>query len=193
MNNMMLWLLLFFVGSSYAVGGEVPEWQMIEKKSTLKFVFTQAGEAQTGQFHEFSGQYWFDPDNLAACRFEVSVKLTSLDTGDKDRDGILRSADMFSIDQWPEALFKTLSIQHVKGDRYQAEAELTIRDQTRKLPFPFRMKFSQKKGKPVFDLHAELVLQRLDYHVGQGDLQETTWVGDEVQVIVDVRAASRKR
>ena len=91
------------------------------------------------------------------------VDMTSVETGDSERDQILRSADLFDVKRWPEARFKTTSITRREGNRYLAQAELTIRDQTRQIPFPFTLEISEKtgqEGQAVFRLTAEVPLKR---------------------------------
>ena len=171
-----------------APGAEsAPSWKMLPDSSSLQFVFLQAGSDETGEFQEFEPVFHFDPKQLENSRFDVTVKMSSVDTGDGERDEILLSGDMFGVSEWPTARFKTKSISHKEGNRYYAEAELTIRDRTRDIPFPFTLEVNDA-GRPVFHLQAEVRLNRLDFGVGRGDWADTTWIKDPVTVKVDVKA-----
>jgi polyisoprenoid-binding protein YceI len=172
-----------------AADAMVAEWQMLAATSNLSFIFGQAGSDEKGQFRLFTPQFRFDPANLAHSVFEVGVDMQSVDTGDKERDEILLSDDMFAVKQWPQAHFKTLKIERRAENEYLAEAELTIRDQTRRIPFPFRLVVATEGENPVFHLQSELSINRLDFGVGQGEWSETTWVPNEVKIRVEVRAA----
>ncbi|HEY3486477.1 MAG TPA: YceI family protein [Gammaproteobacteria bacterium] len=184
------WCLVLLVNAiSAAAAAAVPEWQLVQTNSSLSFIFGQAGTDETGRFRVFPSSFHFDPADLEHSVFEVSVNMKSVDTGDKDRDEILLSKDMFDVKRWPEAHFKTLKIESRGGDEYLAEAELTIRDQTRTIPFPFHLTITAEQGKQVFHLQSELSLNRLDFGVGQGEWKETTWIADAVQVLVKVQAA----
>src|ERR1044071_3662186 len=130
-------LAIGWVSAVAAADAAVPEWQLVPAKSSLVFIFSQAGTDEKGQFGSFPSQLKFGADALEQSGFDVKVDMKSLDTGDKDRDEILLSKDMFDVKKWPQAHFKTLKIEKRGDNDYLADAELTIRDQTRPLPFPF--------------------------------------------------------
>jgi polyisoprenoid-binding protein YceI len=175
----------FFSVSAFAAAAE---WQLLPDKSSLNFVFGQAGTDEKGQFRSFPCRLVFDPAALEQSLFDVNIDMKSVDSGDKDRDEILLSKDMFDVKQWPQAHFKTLKIEKRGDNEYLAEAELTIRDQTRPIPFPFRLSIAEEQGKKTFHLQSELSINRLDFGVGQGEWQETTWIANEVKVVVDIQA-----
>lgn len=191
-------LLLLAFGHANTEQAQVASWSLLPEASHLQFQFTQAGSDETGRFGNFQADFYFDPEKLEQSHFAVTVDMASVDTGDSERDQILRSEDLFAVEQWPEAHFKTTSITRGEGNRYLAQAELTIRDQTRQLPFPFTLEISETaaggegQGRAVFRLKAEVSLKRLDYGVGKGDWAETTWISDEVLVKVDVQAAQTR-
>lgn len=182
-----IWLLLAW-GQAGAEQAQVASWNLLPEVSRLDFGFTQAGSDEAGGFRNFQADFRFDPDRPEQSSIDVTVEMASVDTGDSERDQILKSADLFDVERWPKAHFKTLSITRKEGNRYLARAELTIRDQTRQLPFPFTLEISEKNGQAVFRLTAEVPLRRLEFGVGKGDWAETTWISDEVLVQVDVQA-----
>lgn len=184
-------LLLLAWSQVYAEQAQADAWSLLPEASRLDFQFAQAGSDESGGFQHFTADFRFDPDRLEQSGIDVTVDMTSVDTGDSERDQILRSADLFDVERWPEAHFKTTSITRQEGNRYLAEAVLTIRDQTRQIPFPFTLEISEKsgdEGRAVFRLTAEVPLRRLDFGVGKGDWAETTWISNEVSVQVDVQA-----
>lgn len=187
-------LLLLAFGPVIAAEAQIASWSLLQEDSHLRFQFTQAGSDETGEFRGVQADFRFDPDKLAQSGFDVTVDMSSVDTGDPERDQMLKSEDLFAVDRWPEAHFKTTSITHEEGNQYLAQAQLTIRDQTREIPFPFTLEISDggREGRPVFRLTAEVPLKRLDYGVGKGDWAETTWISDEVLVKVDVQAAQNR-
>lgn len=161
-------------------------WSLDAESSTLRFVFDQAGSKQQGQFRSFSATFWFEPDRPETGRFELDIDITSLDTGEPERDQILRSADMFAVEKWPRAAFRAFNIRSKGKNRYLADAELTIRDQTRRLDFPFVLNLLQDGA--AFRLQTELYIKRLDYGVGQEDWATTSWIADEVKIEIEVVA-----
>ena len=187
------WILVawWLVTGAAMADQPVKLWKWVPDASRLEFVFTQAGSDESGEFKSFNPIFEFDPENLEASQFDVTVSLASVDTGDGDRDEILRSDDMFAVSKWPQAHFQTTSISYKSGNQYLADATLTIRDQTRPIPFPFTLDISKPDANSpaVFHLKADIQLNRLDFGVGKGDWEETTWISDPVQVRVDVTAA----
>jgi polyisoprenoid-binding protein YceI len=179
---------LFSTIATASEGAVAPEWRLLPARSTLAFVFGQAGTDEKGHFRSFPSFLSFDPAVLEQSGFDVRVDMKSVDTGDKERDEILLSKDMFDVKRWPEARFKTLKIERRDENEYLAEAELTIRDQTRRIPFPFRLEISEEEGGRVFRLRSDIVIRRLDFGVGQGEWKVTTWIADEVLVLVDIHA-----
>ena len=118
----------------------------------------------------------------------MTVDITSIDTGDSERDSLLLSAEMFDAQQWPQARFVTTTFEKISADQYSANAKLTIRDTSQKIIFPFKVRFSQQGNKKMLHLTSELRINRLDFGVGQGEWQETLWVADKVTVKVNLHA-----
>src|SRR5579859_329433 len=74
-------------------------------KSTLTFSFVQAGAQNTGKFTKFPVTLDAAADGSAASKLDVTVDMTTLDSGDKDRDDTLRGTDLFSVKKFPQAHF----------------------------------------------------------------------------------------
>jgi polyisoprenoid-binding protein YceI len=159
-----------------------------QAQSTLQFAFSQAGAENKGKFTRFQVKLDFSADNLGASRLEVTVDMTSLDTGDKERDDTLRGADLFSIAKFPQAHFLATQIAK-SGNGYEATGKLTIRDATREARVPFTLRPVTIGGKPYVWMVGKAAIKRLDYGVGQGDWKATDQVGNEVTVDFTVRLA----
>lgn len=157
-----------------------------QPKSTLDFQFTQAGARNKGKFTRFPVTLDFSPDNLAASKLDVVVDMTSLDTGDKERDDTLKGADLFSIAKFPQAHFTSTQITKT-ANGYDAVGKLTIRGVSRDVHVPFSFKTADEQGKPAGYLLGKTTLKRLDFGVGQGDWKSTEWVGNDVSVSYSLR------
>ena len=155
-------------------------WSTDAARSRLEFTATQAGGDFDGAFKRFAADIVFDSADFAHSRFRVEVDTASVDTGEKDRDAVLAGGDFFAIERWAKARFVADRFGSLGDGRYEAFGKLTIRDVTRdvRLPFTFR---------PSSDgTHAEMAggttIRRIDYGVGQGEWQDTKWVGNEVRI-----------
>lgn len=148
-------------------------------KSSVTFSFMQAGARNEGKFGKYDVKLLFAPDQLAASKLDVDVAVTSLDTGDTDRDTTLRGVDLFNVAKFPKAHFTASKIAQVGPDRYEAAGKLTIRNVTKDITLPFSFKAGLMTG--------ALTIKRLEYGVGQGEWKSTEWVGDDVNVKFSIK------
>lgn len=169
-----------------APAAAVPHYTLDPAKSSLEFAFTQAGALNKGHFARFPVSLDFAADNLAASRLEVGVDVTSLDTGDKDRDDTLRSADLLSVAKFPQAHFSAAQIVKTAAG-YEAAGKLTIRGVTRDVRVPFTFRTASEQGTPVGYMSGKVTIRRLDFGVGQGDWKATDQVGNDVVVSFALR------
>lgn len=155
-------------------------------KSSLQFSFVQAGAQNTGRFSKFPVTLDAAADGSAASKLEVMVDMTTLDSGDKDRDDTLRGPDLFSVTKFPKAHFIATQITKTAAG-FDALGKLTIRDVTRDQHVMFTLRSANEQGHPALYLTGKTTIHRLDYGVGQGDWKSTEWVGADVTVSYSVR------
>ncbi len=173
---------LLSVYSCLAFAEEASEWRIVRGESTIRFVATQARAEFEGGFDEFEVQIRFDPLDLEHSSARVDIGVASINTQSPDRDAVLRSEEWFHPERWPRAMFRTTEIREaVDGalDRYEAVARLTIRDVTKDVVFAFALVGNAR-------LEGRLTIKRLEFGLGEGEWADTTWIGDEVSVLVRV-------
>jgi polyisoprenoid-binding protein YceI len=71
-------------------------------------------------------------DGLADTRLDVSVDLSTVDTGSADRDAHLRSSDFFNTDTHPTMTFTSTTIRG-SGEEYVLDGDLTVNGITKPL------------------------------------------------------------
>ncbi len=59
-------------------------------------------------------------------KLDVVIEMASLDTGDKERDDTLKTADLFSVAKFPQSHFTSTQITKT-ANGYDAVGKLTIR------------------------------------------------------------------
>ena len=155
-------------------------WTTDPAQSRLEFTATLAGGDFDGAFRRFQANIDFDPADLEGSRFRVEIEAASADTGDADRDLALKGADFFAVERWPRARFLADRFVALGNGRFEALGRLTIRDTSREVRLPFRFQ-AAADGKPAI-LAGGTTIRRLDYGVGQGEWQDTQWLGDEVRI-----------
>ncbi|HEV2230286.1 MAG TPA: YceI family protein [Steroidobacteraceae bacterium] len=161
-------------------------------KSSLEFTFLQAGAKDTGRFPRFAVTLDCPGADPAGGRLEVTVEVAAVDTGDQDRDDVLRSDDLFAVAKFPRAHFLATRIVKTAAG-YEADGALTIRGVTRDTKVPFTFREATEGGVAVGYLTGKTVVRRLDFGVGQGDWKATDQAGNEVTVSFALRLTRAAR
>jgi len=84
-----------------------------------------------GQFRTFEGQI-VTASNPLDSKVTATVDLSSIATGDENRDGHLRSADIFNVETHPTMTFESTSLAP-SGDGWIVEGDLTIHGITKRV------------------------------------------------------------
>lgn len=155
-------------------------------KSSLEFAFLQAGAQNKGKFAKFPVTLDAAADGSTASKLDVTVDMTSMDSGDKERDDTLRGPDLFSVAKFPQAHFVATQITKTAAG-FDALGQLTLRGVTRPQHVVFSLRPANEQGHAVTSLAGTAVIHRLDFGVGQGDWKSTEWVGPDVTVTYNVR------
>ena len=89
-----------------------------------------------GQFTEFSGTAHVDAANPANSHVSLTIQTASVDTGVADRDGHLKSADFFDVENNKEITFSSTKVER-DGDDWVITGDLTIKGETKPITIPF--------------------------------------------------------
>ncbi len=89
-----------------------------------------------GQFADFAATVHVDTENPAASSAEVTINVESISTGSPDRDGHLRSADFFDVENYPTITFRSTDVQR-DGQEWTITGDLTIKDVTKPVTIVF--------------------------------------------------------
>jgi polyisoprenoid-binding protein YceI len=149
----------------------------VDADSTLGFTATFQGEAFDGMFRHFEATIRYDPKDLAASKFDVSVDLAGVATGDKDRDDTLPASEFFNVAKFPKAHFVTTGFRRL-GDAIVATGTLSLKGIEK--PVELEVGFEATEHGALLDV--DTTLHRLDFQVGIGDYADTATIGDEVRV-----------
>ena len=148
-----------------------------------------------GRFTKFSGTIHMDEDNPTQSRVEASIDVSSIDTGDEQRDAHLRSPDFFDVARFPNITFKSRRIEGLEGDAYRVVGDLTIRDVTREvvLDVTYAGKAKDPWGNLRAGFTAETTINRKDFGLTWNvPLEAGGWlVGDKVRIMLEVQAVQK--
>jgi len=151
------------------------DWQVDAAKSTLTFKGTYQKEGFDGKFKKFDATIAYDAADPTKSKFDVTIDLTSVDTGSGERDDSLATADFFDTSKTPKAHFVTESFAK-NGDAVEAKGNLTIRTKTK--PVTLAVKFAEAGNTATLDV--DTTLKRADFDLGNGD--DWADIGAEVPV-----------
>lgn len=145
-----------------------------------------------GVFENFSGTIVVAPDGSPSVTAVIDV--ASVNTGNAQRDGHVKSADFFDAEHYPTATFASTAVR-AKGDAYILDGNLTIKGVTR--PVSLDLEFNgvspgQGYGE-VSGYEASIVLNRKDFGIDLDLPMETggAVAGDKVTVTLGIEAVKQ--
>jgi polyisoprenoid-binding protein YceI len=142
-----------------------------------------------GTFTDYSGEVTI-ADDLEQSSVTVEIQMESIDTGNKDRDGHLRTNDFFDVAQFPTMSFKSTAIE-LDGNEGKLHGDLTLKGVTK--PVTFDVEFEGVTGDPWggtrAGFSATTTVTRKDWGVEWNAPLETggVMVGDKVQLELDIQ------
>ena len=105
-------------------------WSLDPLHCTVEFTARHMAISKVrGRFHTFDATLIVG-DSLEDSSLVASVDMSSVDTGNEDRDGHLRNSDFFHVDQHPTMSFKSTAITNTGPNTYDLVGGLTINDTT---------------------------------------------------------------
>jgi polyisoprenoid-binding protein YceI len=85
-----------------------------------------------GRFGKFSGQLVTGEDPLQSS-VTAEIDLTSINTGQEQRDQHIQSADFFEVETYPTMTYKSTGVR-VEDGEYILDGDLTLKGVTRNVP-----------------------------------------------------------
>ena len=142
-----------------------------------------------GTFHDFDAEVKVGGDLLDST-VRVEVRMDSIDTGNADRDGHLRTNDFFDIQQYPTMSFQSTGFA-AEGGTYLMHGDLTIKGVTK--PVTFELEFdglgTDPWGGTRAGFSAATTVNRRDWGIEWNAPLEAggVLVGDKVAIELDIQ------
>lgn len=171
------------VASEAAVVAEATPWKL-DKGGRLGFTAEYSGEAIKGSFGRWDAKIVFDPEDLGGSSIRANIDLASVESGDSQRDDMLRSDSFFGVGSNPSAQYVSTSIRETGEGRYVANGTLTLHGQRK----PVSLRFSLKIDGDTATVNGSATLQRLSFGVGEAEWSATDQLKDAVGVDFSFRA-----
>lgn len=137
-----------------------------------------------GRFNDCDGEFTLDPADPDKCRFDIRLKVVSVDTANSGRDDHLRSEEYFDAEKHPQITFKSKSAKKAGGSALEVSGDLTLRGVTKPLTATVELTGSGKGFRGEFRAGWEttFTIKRSDFGMtaGQGALS------DDVRITISV-------
>jgi polyisoprenoid-binding protein YceI len=144
-----------------------------------------------GSFKQFEGSVTTG-ENLADTAVRVSVDLSSIDTGNADRDNHLRSGDFFEVETNPTMTFESTDVLEKGDNRVVLVGDLTIKGVTRRIELDTELfdEGADPWGGTRFGAEATTEISRKEFGIDfnipvQGD---RVMIGDKVTIVITAQA-----
>ena len=149
-----------------------------------------------GRFSSFEGAVEFDAADPVQSSVRFTIQAASIDTNQPMRDAHLRSADFFSVEQFPVLGFVSHAITARGGEQFDVTGTLTIRgvSKTITLPVSYLGAVTDPFGNEKVAFEAETTIDRKDYGLTWNAALETggLMVGDQVKIAISLQAIGAK-
>jgi len=149
----------------------------------------------SGSFREFSGTITADFENLDRSSVEFVIKTASIDTGNEQRDGHLRSPDFFDVDQYPEITFKSNKVTKKDRDTYVVAGTLSMHGVSK--PVVLNVDYLgevEAMGGTRAGYEITTTIDRQDYGVSWNRLLDSGGLvlGDTVEVMINLEVVKQE-
>jgi len=145
-----------------------------------------------GHFTGLSGTLTYDEQNVTNSRVEATIDAATINTGDAQRDGHLKTADFFDAEKYPAITFRSTNIKRTGDDELAVSGDLTMHGVTR--PVVFNVEGPTAAGKDPWGntrmgLSATTKINRKDFGLTWNATLETggILVGEEITITLDVQ------
>lgn len=143
-----------------------------------------------GRFDKVTGTFSVDPDDPTKSSFDLVIDAASVNTGNDQRNGHLRTPDFFSAKEHPEMRFKSSSVEKGKDGALAVKGELTLRGETK--PVTAEVFYGGQVDDPRAGTRSGfdgvLVISRKDFGVEYG----SPMLGDEVTIRAGITGTTRE-
>lgn len=176
-----------------------PAWTIRQADSRITFRATQMGKDFEGAIGRYTHDIRFDPAHPETASAKITVDVSSLLTGDKDRDSALPAKEWFDSKSFPSAVFVSDLFKSV-GERdglpaFEASGTLTIKGVSLPVVLPFTLALKPmdevEKGLKSAHVRGTLTIDRTAFNLGGGEWADPSVIGHNVTVAIDLTAFAK--
>jgi polyisoprenoid-binding protein YceI len=168
---------------SKQITGLTGAWKVDGSHSFVDFSIRHILSEAKGSFNRVSGTAQLS-DDPAACNFNISIDVNSINTSNTDRDNHLKSPDFFDAGTNPTINLVADKLELQKDGSYIASGKLTLKGKTKDVKVPIsylgmeQMDDGEGKKMKVAAFKGSFVVKRSEFGIGEAG----GVVGDDVKV-----------
>ena len=173
-------------------------WTMDPAHSAVTFSVKHFFTPVKGQFDAFEVELQYDREAPENSVVRARIPVASLNTGNKQRDAHLASADFFETGTYPYITFESESVTEVGEGELLVRGPLKMKGQVHDIELPVKVLGVAELApqmravfggiEQVASFEARLTLDRRDFGVGVGSWTATAVVGSNVEIVIAVEA-----
>ena len=169
-------LIAFLLYGMTTVAAQNGSFVVDPAQSEVAFKISHLGAFKVkGSFSEYSGTISFESDEFQSLSAKVLVG--SIDTGNEERDEILRTEPYFDIENFPEISFSADNLSVDEGETILS-GRLTIKGKQRELKIPVVIDHDSESGQ--IEISGETRIRRKEYDLVFGSMNGL--IGDKVDI-----------
>ncbi|MGH3474779.1 MAG: YceI family protein [Aeromicrobium sp.] len=166
-------------------------WALDPTHTEIGFTVRHLMSKVRGTFETFEGTVTTG-DDVTDSRVDVSVDLSSINTGTADRDNHLRSSDFFEVEKTPTMTFASTGVVEKAPGELVVQGDLTIKGVTK--PLELAVEVLGEGGDPWggtrIGVEATAQLSRKEFGIDfnipvQGD---KLMIGDKISIVINAEA-----
>ena len=149
----------------------------------------------TGSFNSFTVSAETENNDFSGAKISFSADTASVDTGNEQRDGHLKSADFFDAEKFPKMYFTSTGYAK-KGDEYVLTGDLTIKEVTKAVTL--NVEFGGVAKDPWGNTKAGFTLSgkinRKDFGLNWNAVTEAggVLVSEEVKILAEIQLVEQQ-
>lgn len=162
-------LFLFLIAATFSVAAFAQtKWTTDPMHSFVNFSVKHSGiSLVNGSFKKFNGEFTSDKADFTDAKVSFTVEVASVSTSVEMRDNHLKTDDFFNAEKYPKMTFESTSMKKLKGNEYELNGKLTIRDVTKDVTFKvtYGGEAKDQRGNVKAGFAATTTINRLDYNI----------------------------
>ena len=155
--------------------------QAINWKIKEGYVVAFSGTKVEGNFEKISGNISFDENNLSTSKFDFSIEVESIATGNWLKNRHAKGDDWFDAEKYPNITFVSSKFSKTTNG-YLVNGILTMHGVSKEIAIPFTFSNSIFKG--------NFSVNRMDYKIGTMEGMSKK-VSNEIKLVISIPVSKK--